>query len=220
MPSCPVCARPRHLCFPAISRVTLASGASISMRQLRIGDRVRTLGTNGETADSEVIAFLHKETEIKADFLKLEIQGGYAITLSPQHLIFRKENSTSAISAVFASAIRPGDLLYTSNGTSSKYKAVTRISIVTEIGVYAPLSTQGTLLADGVLVSCYATWPSHDTAHFVMAPFRAAYAITGAWRRLTSLMEGTYGVSSRQTDSPDGIPWYALALMTLANVFI
>ena len=214
---CPVCERPRRLCFPAISHVTLESGTNIDMKQLRIGDRVRTLGPNGEAAISEVIAFLHKETETEAEFYKLETSGGNVIVLSPQHLIFRKENSTSPISAVFASEMKLENLLYISNGSAATYKAVTRISMVTEIGIYAPLTTQGTLLVDGVLVSCYATWPSHDAAHFAMAPLRAAYAITGAWKRLASWMDWTYWDSFQQND---GISWYALALMALTSVFI
>jgi len=187
------------------------------MKQLRIGDRVQTLGPNGETVISEVIVFLHKETETEAEFYKLETSRGNVVILSPQHLIFRKENSASPISAVFATEVKLGNLLYISNGSAATYEAVTRISIVKEIGVYAPLTTQGTLLVDGVLVSCYATWPTHDAAHFAMAPLRAAYAITGAWKRLASWMGWTFW-DSLQHD--DGISWYALALMALTNVFI
>ena len=213
MPGCPPCEQPRHLCFPANSRVTLESGENINMRQLRVGDKVRTLGMNGETADSKVIAFLHRAEKIKAEFYKFETSGGNALILSPQHLIFRKENSRRPISAVFASEIKLGNLLYTSNGSASEYKAVTRISMVTEIGVYAPLTMQGTLLVDGILVSCYATWPSHDVAHLAMAPLRAAYTITGAWNLMDRIFWSHY-------QQRDGISWYALALMALTNTFL
>lgn len=216
MRPCPTCEKPRSLCFPATSRVLLESGASISMRQLRIGDKLRTLGANGETTASEVIAFLHKETHTQAEFYKLETSGGNAITLSPQHLIFRKENFSSPISVIFASEINLGNLLYVSSGSDFQYQEVTRITMVTEIGVYAPLTTQGTMLVDGVLVSCYATWPSHDAAHLAMAPLRAAYAITRAWEQLTSLEGWLFWDGSSETD---GFSWYALALITLTNVF-
>lgn len=201
---------PRSLCFPAVSRVTLESGASVSMRQLRVGDRVRTLGTNGETANSEVIAFLHKETRMRARFYKLWISGGKAIILSAQHLIFRKKTSSPLFSEVFASEVKLGDLLYISNGSASEYKAVTEITMVTETGIYAPLTAQGTLFVDGVLVSCYAQWPSHDTAHLAMAPFRV-------WKRLTGLIGGRLKVTSSEMD---GISWYALALMALTGAFV
>lgn len=183
------------------------------MRQLNIGDRVRTLGTNGEIMYSEVIAFLHREVKTTAHFYNLETNGGNAVRLSLQHLIFSKKNTTSPISAVFASEVNIGDLLYASNGNVSSLQAVTKITMTTETGVYAPLTRQGTLLVDDVLVSCYAHWPSHDTAHLVMAPLRAAYTLYGAWKRLTSQQ----WLNSQQTD---GIQWYAGALMPLTYIFL
>lgn len=214
---CAPCARPRRLCFPSISRVTLESGVSITMRQLNIGDRVRTLGTKGETIFSEVIAFLHKEVKTVAHFYNLKTNRANVVRLSPQHLIFRKANTSSPISAVFASEINIGDLLYTSNRNISSFQTVSQITMTIETGVYAPLTRQGTLLVDGVLVSCYAHWPSHDTAHQVMAPLRAVNRLYGAWKRLTSFIHFSQWNTSRQTD---GIHWYASALMPLTNIFL
>lgn len=216
LPPCAPCAKPRRLCFPAISRVTLESGVSITMRQLNIGDRVGTLGTDGETMFSEVIAFLHKEIKTVAHFYNLETSRGNVVRLSSQHLIFRKKNTTSPISAVFASEINIGDLLYTSNGNISSFQAVSQITMTTETGVYAPLTRKGTLLVDGALVSCYAHWPSHDTAHLVMAPLRAVNTLYGAWKRLASLINLTQWYTSQQTE---GIQWYAGALMPLTYIF-
>lgn len=187
------------------------------MRQLNIGDRVRTLGTNGEAMSSEVIAFLHKEIDTEAQFFNLETNGGNNVKLSARHLIFRKKTNTSSISVVFASEINIGDLLYTSNGSVPSYEAVTRITMTTEIGVYAPLTRQGTLLVDGVLVSCYAHCPSHDAAHLIMAPLRAASPLYGAWKRLSSLMIG--GLPELHSDGA-GIHWYAATLMSLTDVLL
>ena len=197
--------------------MTLESGANISMRQLGIGDKVQTLGMNGETIHTEVIGFLHKETKTDAEFCKFEISTGNVVMLSPQHLIFRKENSTSPPAAVFASDIKLGNLLYTSNERVARYKAVTRISMVTETGVYTPLTKEGTLLVNGILVSCYATWPSHEVAHFVMAPLRGLYAITGTCKRLVSFIDWTFWNDFQRMD---GISWYALGLAALTGIFL
>ena len=40
------------------------------------------------------------------------------------------------------------------------------------LGAYSPLTTEGNLMVDGVLASCYASFPDHDMAHFTMAPMR------------------------------------------------
>lgn len=217
MPPCAPCAKPRHLCFPAISRVTLESGLNITMRQLNIGDRVWTLGTNGETILSEVIAFLHKEIKTVAHFYNLKTDRGNVVRLSPQHLIFRKTNTSLPISAVFASEINVGDLLYTSNGNISSFRAVSQITMTIETGVYAPLTRQGTLLVDGALVSCYAHWPSHDIAHLVMSPLRAVNTLYATWKRLVGLIHLTQSHTSQQTE---GIHWYASALMPLTFTFL
>ena len=219
MPPCAPCAKPRRLCFPAISRVTLESGASITMRQLNIGDRVRTLGTNGQTMYSEVIAFLHKEIKTAAHYYNLETNRGNVVRLSSQHLIFRKKNTSSPISAVLASEINIGDLLYTLKGNTSSFQAVSQITMTIETGVYAPLTRQGTLLVDGALVSCYAHWPSHEAAHLVMAPLRAMNTIYGAWNRLASLIHLTQWHTSQQTDQEE-VHWFARALMPLAYLFL
>ena len=190
---------------------------SITMRQLNIGDRVRTLGTNGETIFSEVIAYLHKEIKTEAHFYNLKTNRGNVVRLSPQHLIFRKANASSPLSAVFASEVNIGDLLYTSNRNISGFQTVSQITMTIEKGVYAPLTRQGTLLVDGVLVSCYAHWPSHDTAHLVMAPLRAVNRLYGVWKRLASFVHFSQWNTSQQTE---GIHWYASALMPLTNIFL
>ena len=133
--------------------------------------------------------------------------GGNTILLSPQHLIFRKQNSTSSVSVIFASEIEPGDLV--SNGSDSFDETVIRVTMVTEKGVYAPLTLEGTMIVDGVLVSCYASWHSHDAAHLAMAPLRA-------WRWFSNLMPWRLLESS---PNQEGISSYALILMTLADIF-
>ena len=40
------------------------------------------------------------------------------------------------------------------------------------LGAYSPLVTEGKVLVDGVLASCYASFPDHDMAHLTMAPMR------------------------------------------------
>ena len=40
------------------------------------------------------------------------------------------------------------------------------------LGAYSPLTVQGKIIVEGVLSSCYASFPDHDMAHFAMSPIR------------------------------------------------
>lgn len=197
--------------------MTLESGESIPLSNLKVGDKIQTLGTHGENIFSKVIAFLHKEIDAKAQFYNLETKSGNSIRLSAHHLIFRKKTNTSLSYAVFASEINIGDFLIL-NGSSPIYDTVTRITQMKMTGVYAPLTSQGTLFVDGILVSCYAHWPSHKAAHLVMAPIRAADLLMGAWKQLTSSLVGLTELERK--DSLKGVHWYASILMSLTNTLI
>ena len=39
-------------------------------------------------------------------------------------------------------------------------------------GAYVPLTSEGNIIVDGVLASCYAHSPDHNLAHFGMTPLR------------------------------------------------
>jgi len=78
-----------------------------------------------------------------------------------------------------------------------------------ETGVYAPLTTTGNLVVDGVLASCYAVIDDQDLAHYAFLPVRLSHnfvkGISHFWRRLSefiSLKSHHYGTEeSRQSSS-------------------
>ena len=65
------------------------------------------------------------------------------------------------------SKVNPGDMVVTENGFSQ----VKLVTVVVKSGAYVPLTDAGTLMVDGVLVSCYTNAP-HWLAHTVLAPLR------------------------------------------------
>ena len=70
------------------------------------------------------------------------------------------------------------------------------------LGAYSLLTVQGKLIVEGVLVSCYASFPDHDMAHFAMSPIR--------W--FPEVMDWMFG---KEKESPV----YVGILKTLANGF-
>ena len=40
------------------------------------------------------------------------------------------------------------------------------------LGAYSPLTMEGNIMVDGILASCYASFPDHDLAHIGVTPVR------------------------------------------------
>ena len=81
-----------------------------------------------------------------------------AVTLSASHVVFTS-NSTK-----YAGDLVPGDTLLHWDGKEMVEKEITKISTSLEPGYWAPLTREGTLLVNGFLMSCYASYP-HQVRH-------------------------------------------------------
>ena len=75
-----------------------------------------------------------------------------ALTLSASHGVFTS-NSTK-----YAGDLVPGDTLLHWNGVEMKEKEIVEIGTSLESGYWAPMTRDGTLLVNGFLMSCYASF--------------------------------------------------------------
>lgn len=77
--------------------------------------------------------------------------------------------------AVHAAKIRPGDLIFIQSFEMTSTDVVVGVGMGYDLGAYAPVTSEGTLFVDGVLVSCFADFDDHEMAHYIMGPLRALY---------------------------------------------
>lgn len=147
-------------CFPRSARVVVEGGASKSMKDLRIGDRVLV----APGVFSPVILFSHRVSKGTFAFLRIALESGDSLTTTAGHYIY--VNGDLRVAALNMR----GDTLELANGSRSAIIGVKKIS---EVGLYNPQTMDGDIIVDGVRCSTYTSALAPGTAHGLLAPIRA-----------------------------------------------
>ena len=145
------------------------------MKDLKIGDKVLTM-VKGEMKFQKLITFLHYVPKETASYLGIHTDGAEPpIYLSSEHLIFVVSGQCTQVTPIYAKKVKPGDHILRVKQDSAKAglgaMAVTQITEESNMaGIYAPLTTSGTIVVNGVVASCYSNICSHSIAHVSLAP--------------------------------------------------
>ena len=127
----------------------------------------------------------------------------------------------SSFEAVYASNVREGDFLLIFDSADKRgLKPARVVKVETRVfsGVYAPLTSQGNLVVDNVLVSCYALIDSQTIAHLSFAPLRLWYNMLDSVPSLiTPENFKSNDVNEFNELNENGIHWYANCLYSLAE---
>ena len=153
-------------CFSGSSQVIDRELGPIPMKDLQVGSLVETTG--GWTT---VKTFLHWHSNEISTALRIVHSEG-SITVTPDHLLFVTDEDGSTKQSIPAKKLHLGALLLTKNGPSTIHS----VFPTTIEGYFAPLTSTGTLLVDGVVASCYAEDGNYNLPHWamqiIMAPLR------------------------------------------------
>eukprot|EP00547_Thalassionema_nitzschioides_P013974 CAMPEP_0194236508 /NCGR_PEP_ID=MMETSP0158-20130606/3726_1 /TAXON_ID=33649 /ORGANISM="Thalassionema nitzschioides, Strain L26-B" /LENGTH=707 /DNA_ID=CAMNT_0038970277 /DNA_START=337 /DNA_END=2457 /DNA_ORIENTATION=- len=144
-------------CFSGEMIVVVEGKGEIPMRDLELGDKVLTLSNPPKF--SSLYSFGHKSDSEQAHYLQILPS---KLELTHDHMVF----ITGTQHAVPASSLRVGDHL-------ASGEVITAINQVTRRGVYAPFTTSGDLLVNGVLVSSYVAYQGSD--HLAVGPMQFSY---------------------------------------------
>ncbi|XP_078663383.1 desert hedgehog protein B-like [Branchiostoma floridae x Branchiostoma belcheri] len=193
-------------CFLGETSVQLRDGRKVAMKDLKIGDRVRVIKPDGRLAYSPYIAMLHREPDKKTTFLQIYVEGKDGpVCLTPDHLIYATNNPRGGLGRpIFAKAVEEGMLVFLAVEESGKV-APAKVREVREMeatGFCAPLTKQGTIMADGVAASCYADF-NHGICHRFLFPLRRLYGLKSA-----------LGIGGKEKEVvKKGVHWYPKSLM-------
>lgn len=201
-------------CFPASAKLTLNTGEVITMKNLKIGDEVQTIDAKtNEFMYTEVITFLHKDSSQEM-FQDIKGEDGGRLVISPKHLVYSGKTRETMMMK-FADEVKTGDFIL-ANGTEIR---VTTVMTVNDSGMYAPMTRDGTMVVNGVYVSCYADWRSHEVSHLVMAPVRLWFYLSNVARYVANFV-GLSWLTNKDGSGDEmfeGIHVYADVLMKLVH---
>ena len=201
-------------CFPPNALAQMEDGP-VAVKDIKLGSNVLAMDSTGALVYSPVIAMLDAQDDNMVSYIVMHTEDHHQLEISLPHLIYTtgydEKMSTSKIkipeSPVFASRVKKGDLIFvaTADGTI-KPKRVASVMTKTIKGAYAPLTKEGNIVINDVLVSCYAVVNDYNLAHNSFAPLRYLYDV------LPSTVIG--GQQAK------GISWYPQMLMNLAKIFL
>jgi hypothetical protein len=131
---------PPPVCFPASSSVKLRDGSQIRMDTLKIGDCIKT-----RDGFSKIYMFIHYLPNTTAYYYKINNM----LEISENHFI----SVNNLYNFILTKYVKIGDIIFINN----KQEKVTSIDKIKNYGMYAPVTFDGNLIVDDVLVSSYAT---------------------------------------------------------------
>ncbi|KAL2720384.1 sonic hedgehog protein [Vespula squamosa] len=236
-------------CFPGKSYVRTEDGRRKRVDEVQLGERIAAMNSQGELIYSEVIAFLDRGPTERRQFVKLFTESGRVLTLTPAHLVPIKDKST-----IFAARVGIGDkILVAEKKEDSSFSIMENIlnnevyarsqrlrwdrvietRLILEKGVFAPLTTEGTLLVDDVIASCYAVIDSQTLAHYSFLPLRIWNSLESFFVRRPSSARGTIdidrpdirqqrtnnetSIDHKVNEKYTGVHWYASFLYNFAS---
>jgi hypothetical protein len=162
------------VCFSGESWVERIDGSRVRLRDLQVGDQIMTLSTPNFAKQSvriptRVYDFVDRVEQTDSIAYFRVQTANHVIEITANHLIWVTKEPSKPGWYQPAEQLQPGMYLY---GSGDKLERIDRIERVWRTDAFAPLTDTGTMLVNGVLVSCYGNLESHWLAHAVFAPLR------------------------------------------------
>mmetsp|Transcript_2270 Transcript_2270/g.3988 ORF Transcript_2270/g.3988 Transcript_2270/m.3988 type:complete len:649 (-) Transcript_2270:201-2147(-) len=160
------------VCFPGSALVELQNGNRVPMKDLQEGDHVRV----SVDKFSPVIFFSHKVSDRMFEFVQISWHSASgkegSLTLSDSHFVYVDGSLVAAKYAEEGQFVSVWDdaLLKMVNARISSIRKVR------ELGLYNPHTSEGEMVVENVLVSCYTQTFDAWLAHALLMPVRIMYS--------------------------------------------
>ncbi|KAL5010763.1 hypothetical protein ScPMuIL_013068 [Solemya velum] len=211
-------------CFPGSSNVLSETGEWKMLSDISVGEHVLSMAAGGILEFSEVIAFLDKNPVTQDLFHTIMTDDGHHVSLTAKHLIYISETNNTfgteidSLRAVYAENVEVGQYVYFADGDFRTMKPlrIVNIKLVSERGIYAPLTKHGTIVVDGFVASCYANINNINLAHFALMPMRLVYDIS----KYISFWLDDPIVEDYNVTEDNRVHWYARFLINIGKMVL
>ncbi|XP_044258646.1 indian hedgehog protein [Tribolium madens] len=189
-------------CFSGETTVLTSTGLRRNLSDLRIGEKIQAFDpATKQLVFSEILVFLDFDPSQKREFLSITLSSGRTLTVTPSHLLLLDDRTVK-----YAEKLQIGDFLLVSDPKDGlSREEIVQVRGVWRTGVFAPLTSVGTLVVNDVVASCYASVDSQWVAHWAFLPVRW---VAGFW--------GNSGLRKPEM----GVFWYAKMLYVMADFIL
>uniref|UniRef100_A0A914VWX7 Hint domain-containing protein n=1 Tax=Plectus sambesii TaxID=2011161 RepID=A0A914VWX7_9BILA len=194
-------------CFSADSLLVTKTGQTKRMDELKIGDEILSTTFGPQAIFVSVESFLHRLPDTKTQFLRIETSDGSVIKLTKQHIIFViKENEGEFLAAQY---IKLGDQLLRRDRKEFSPFSVTNLTMVEEIGAFAPMTSNGLLVVNGMVASCHSVNKMLSLQQTFFGLVRQFESFFSRWQQI---FDSVVGDNNGFIDMPTGT-WQLLSVL-------
>jgi len=185
--------KPKSKCFHGSTQLQLLDGSTKRIDEVQVGDRVASVNEEGNLDYVDIVYLPHLENKDIATFIEIacETEDGMqtSIKLTEDHFLYTRGMSTDTFSSaavVIAADVEEGDeIWFLGESVVAEVCLVTSTYTHVANGVYSAFSSNGRLVANGIVASSYAGRTtglvdySHNMAHWGTLAHRVVYHLRG-----------------------------------------
>lgn len=177
-------------CMSGHSTLQVKRKGIVRMDALEVGDEVLSAGGTF----SKVYTFSHKDESKEVTYLQILTESmaeKHPLEITEKHMLFVNDRNGSKTRLAFAQDVKVGDLLASTSNADRPFSRVVSIQAIQRQGLYTPMTASGTIVVNGVLVSCYTALGFLDAvlskpmierlSHGAMVPYRLFCSLVGCY---------------------------------------
>uniref|UniRef100_A0A914W6F2 Hint domain-containing protein n=1 Tax=Plectus sambesii TaxID=2011161 RepID=A0A914W6F2_9BILA len=198
-------------CFSADSLLETKTGQTKRMDELKIGDEILSTAFGPQAVFVSVESFLHRIPHTKTQFVRIETSDGSVIKLTKQHIIFViKRIKGNKGEFLAAQDVKVGDQLLQRDIKAFSPILVTNLTMVEEVGAFAPMTSNGLLVVNGMVASCHSVNKMLSLQHTFLGFMRRLESFSSQWQHIFFGSDASVG--NGFVDVPTGT-WQLLSVL-------